>query len=45
MNSKRSPYVDEVIECFTKKGYYACEEKVNYEFQKGGNTMLKIKKN
>lgn len=44
MNSKRSIYVDEVIEYFSKKGYSACEEKVNYEFQKGGNTMLRIKK-
>jgi hypothetical protein len=45
MNSNRSPYVDEVIEYFTKEGYSACEEKVNYEFQKGGNKMLRIKKN
>lgn len=45
LNSKRSPYVDEVVEYFTKKGYSACEEKVNYEFQKGGNTMLRIKEN
>lgn len=45
MNSKRSPYVDEVVEYFTKEGCSACEEKVNYEFQKGGNTMLRIKEN
>jgi hypothetical protein len=45
LNSNRSPYVDEVVEYFTRKGFSACEEKVNYEFQKGGNAMLRIKKN
>ncbi len=44
VNAKRSPYVDKVIEKYNKKDYFAEEVEVNYEFQKGGNSMLKIKK-
>lgn len=42
MNAERSPYVDEVIRRYNDRGYLAEEVLVDYEFQKGGNTMLKI---
>ena len=42
VNVERSIYVDEVIDKYTGMGYHTEEVKVNYEFQKGGNTMLKI---
>lgn len=42
---KRSPYVDAVIGRFIEIGYDVEEVKVDYEFQKGGNAMLKIIKN
>jgi len=42
VNGKRSPYVDPVID-FLKTGKRdVMEVKVEYEFQKGGNMMLKI---
>ena len=44
LNSRRSLHVDEVIDYVAKKGYSVREEKVKYEFQKGGNRMLKIVK-
>jgi len=42
LNVARSIYVDEVINKFQSMAYHVEELKVNYEFQKGGNTMLKI---
>jgi hypothetical protein len=42
MNAIRSPYVDQVKRIFRAKGKTISEEKVDYEFQKGGNKMLKI---
>lgn len=42
VNAKRSLYVDEVISKYIQMGYYVKEVSVDYEFQKGGNTMLKI---
>lgn len=42
VNSKRSPYVDRVMAEYSKMNYDVAEVKVDYEFQKGGNTMLKI---
>lgn len=44
LNSRRSLHVDEVIDYVAEKGYSVREEKVKYEFQKGGNRMLKIVK-
>jgi len=44
LNSRRSLHVDEVIDHVAKKGYSVREDKVKYEFQKGGNRMLKIVK-
>ncbi|QLC50989.1 SAM-dependent methyltransferase [Methanolobus zinderi] len=44
LNSRRSLHVDEVIDYVADKGYSVREEKVKYEFQKGGNRMLKMLK-
>lgn len=44
VNSKRSLYVDKIMEYYSSNGFLVNEIKVKYEFQKGGNTMLKIKK-
>ena len=42
LNSRRSLHVDEVIDHVAEKGIFVREEKVKYEFQKGGNRMLRI---
>ncbi|HEX2954052.1 MAG TPA: SAM-dependent methyltransferase [Bacillota bacterium] len=42
VNSIRSPFVNEVMRRFNAKGYDAHEVTVDYEFQKGGNQLLKI---
>ena len=42
MNATKSPYVNPVIDRFSRKGYNVETVRVNYEFQKGGNLMLKI---
>jgi SAM-dependent methyltransferase len=42
VNANRSPYVDHVVEFLRAGKRDVTEVKVAYEFQKGGNTMLKI---
>jgi hypothetical protein len=42
VNANRSPYVEQVINFLRVKKRDVMEVKVAYEFQKGGNTMLKI---
>ncbi|WP_319508747.1 class I SAM-dependent methyltransferase [uncultured Methanolobus sp.] len=42
LNSRKSIHLDEVISYLLSKEISVYEEKVNYEFQKGGNTMLKM---
>jgi SAM-dependent methyltransferase len=42
VNAARSSYADRVSEEFSAKGYSVSEKKVDYEFQKGGNAMMKI---
>ena len=42
INANRSPYVNKIIDFYSDKGCDVKELKVNYEFQKGGNTMLQI---
>lgn len=37
-----SPFLESLIESLRKKGYFPQIQRVNYEFQKGGNQMLKI---
>jgi SAM-dependent methyltransferase len=44
MDCTPSPYVDVVIQEFSSQGYQVQIETVAYEFQKGGNQMLSIKK-
>jgi hypothetical protein len=44
VNSNQSPYVKEVIDKFSNSGLQVEIIKVNYEFQKGGNSMLRIRK-
>ncbi len=43
VNAIRSSYVNEVITKYQNIDYYVEEVKVDYEFKKGGNIMLKIK--
>ncbi|WMW24001.1 SAM-dependent methyltransferase [Methanolobus sediminis] len=42
LDSRKSIHLDEIIGHLVSQGYVVSEEKVNYEFQKGGNTMLRI---
>ena len=42
LNSNLSAYYKPLTEYLDKKGIRYAEEKVNYEFQKNGNSMLKI---
>jgi hypothetical protein len=39
-----SPYLEPVIQKFSKNGFNVRVQAVDYEFQKGGNQMLKIEK-
>jgi hypothetical protein len=41
-NSDRSPYVEPIVAGLKKRGRTATIERVAYEFQKGGNEMLRI---
>jgi len=38
----KSRYVDRVVSCLRREGYHAVIEDVAYEFQRGGNQMLRI---
>ena len=42
-NAIQSPYVEIIMNIYSKKGYSVKQLKVDYEFQKGGNKMLVIK--
>jgi hypothetical protein len=42
LNLERSPHLDPIIQNLTERGYFTTIEKVDYEFQKGGNQMLVI---
>ena len=42
LSSQESPYLKEILSVFEKEGFDVQIETVAYEFQKGGNTMLKI---
>lgn len=39
-----SPHVEKVMQHFTAAGYEVSKVKADYEFQRGGNKMLKIRK-
>lgn len=42
LNGDKSPYVEEIKKILEKDDVYVSIETVNYEFQRGGNQMLKI---
>ena len=44
LGAKRSPHVEPVMDHFRVKGYEVTLVTVPYEFQRGGNQMLKIRK-
>jgi len=44
MNANRSIYVDPVKNEFSSKRKTVAEDRVDYEFQRNGNTMLKIRR-
>jgi ubiquinone/menaquinone biosynthesis C-methylase UbiE len=41
-NATRSPYVDPVMDGLKQAGYNVTIERVPYEFQRGGNEMMRI---
>ncbi|WP_228060574.1 MULTISPECIES: hypothetical protein [unclassified Coleofasciculus] len=41
---KRSPYLDSIVQEFRELGYTVSVAKVQYELQKGGNEMLRIRR-
>ncbi|KST66113.1 hypothetical protein [Mastigocoleus testarum] len=44
LDCKRSPYIDSVIQEFSEQGFQVEVQNVSYEFQKGGDQMLKIQR-
>jgi hypothetical protein len=40
---ERSPYVDDNVTSRREAGYAVTIERVDYEFQRGGNQMLRVK--
>lgn len=42
LNCDRSPYVDPIVQTLSDKGYGVEIQTVDYEFQRGGNQMMKI---
>ncbi|MDF5739951.1 MULTISPECIES: hypothetical protein [unclassified Nostoc] len=42
LDGELSPYIESVIETFSSHGFDVKVQPVAYEFQKGGNQMLKI---
>jgi len=43
-NAQQSPYVEPLLKDLVKAGYNFSVEKVPYEFQRGGNQMLRVRK-
>jgi hypothetical protein len=41
-NAERSPHVEPLLERLTQAGYRVAIERVRYEFQRGGNEMLRV---
>ncbi len=41
-NAERSPHVEPLLERLTQAGYRATIERLQYEFQRGGNEMLRV---
>lgn len=42
LDGRRSPWLDPVIESCAQQGYAVSLKKVSYEFQRGGNEMLRL---
>jgi len=45
LGGERSPYVERVMEEVQSFGYVASVERVQYEFQRGGHQMMRIRRN
>lgn len=45
LDIKPSPYVGQIMEVLAKEGYEVVIEKVDYEFQRGADRMLKVRRN
>ncbi|WP_457595655.1 SAM-dependent methyltransferase [Hydrogenimonas sp.] len=43
LKGERSSYLEKVIEALSHRGYRSSVERVDYEFQRGGNQMLRIR--
>jgi hypothetical protein len=41
-NANRSPFVDPLVGHLTQAGYRVAIETVDYEFQRGGNQMMRV---
>lgn len=44
LNCERSPYVEVVVQELLNQGFHIQMQNVGYEFQKGGNQMLKLRR-
>jgi hypothetical protein len=44
LGGRRSPFVDGIVQTLCDAGYHVSIETVPYEFQRGGNQMLRIRK-
>jgi hypothetical protein len=42
MRGELSPHVEPVIDALLERGHRAERQRVNYEFQRGGNEMLRV---
>jgi len=42
LGSERSPFVDSCVDDLTRVGYHVTIERVPYEFQRGGNEMMRV---
>ena len=42
LGGDKNQYVEDIISEFSKKGYTVSIESVDYEFQRGGNQMMRI---
>jgi hypothetical protein len=43
LGGRRSPYVDDNVDAFRNSGYHVSIDNVPYEFQRGGNQMMRIR--
>jgi hypothetical protein len=43
LGGQRSPFVERCVDALNDAGYHATIEKVRYEFQRGGNEMIRVR--